>query len=257
MSSKQDRPGLRNPADFERRYNLSERFYEQTQFNESVSCDLKAVQDSLGLHKQNTSEGMNNLQKNIKALDESLNQSEIVKRLTNNGDGLYVGEDGDIYTRASHVTGLEILQAVYPVGAIYLSTNAANLADLFGFGEWQQIKDTFLLACGNTYAAGSTGGEAEHTLTADEMPSHAHKPSNYNAAGSDTSYQRHFTTNLHLSSDSTARTQIATGSSGKYAITATTNSDLTSVEDTTTVGGSQPHNNMPPYLAVYVWQRTA
>ena len=56
-----------------------------------------------------------------------------------------------------------ILETMYPVGAIYLSVNSINPNTLFGFGSWVQIKDTFLLAAGDTYSAGSTGGEAEHT----------------------------------------------------------------------------------------------
>lgn len=47
--------------------------------------------------------------------------------------------------------------SIYPVGSIYLSVNATSPAELFG-GTWEQIKDTFLLASGDTYEAGSTGG---------------------------------------------------------------------------------------------------
>ena len=67
-----------------------------------------------------------------------------------------------------------ILETVYPVGAIYISVNSINPATLFGFGTWNQIEDRFLLAAGPTYTAGSTGGEAEHTLTELEMPAHDH-----------------------------------------------------------------------------------
>ena len=61
----------------------------------------------------------------------------------------------------------------YPVGSIYLSVNSTNPGTIFG-GTWEQIKDRFLLACGSTYSNGSTGGEAKHTLTTNEMPSHSH-----------------------------------------------------------------------------------
>ena len=44
----------------------------------------------------------------------------------------------------------------YPVGSIYLSINSTSPDELFG-GTWEQIKDTFLLACGDTYAAGIYG----------------------------------------------------------------------------------------------------
>ena len=62
---------------------------------------------------------------------------------------------------------------VYPVGAFYFSASSDNPATLFG-GTWTQIKDTFILAAGTKYKAGTTGGEATHTLTAPEMPNHYH-----------------------------------------------------------------------------------
>lgn len=61
----------------------------------------------------------------------------------------------------------------YPVGSIYMSVNSTSPASLFG-GTWQQIKDRFLMCAGSTYKAGGTGGEASHTLTVKEMPSHSH-----------------------------------------------------------------------------------
>jgi hypothetical protein len=63
---------------------------------------------------------------------------------------------------------------IFPVGAIYLSLDSTNPSSYFG-GEWELIKDTFLLGAGDIYTAGDTGGEAEHTLTVDELPSHRHK----------------------------------------------------------------------------------
>ena len=62
---------------------------------------------------------------------------------------------------------------IYPVGSIYMSVNSTNPSTLFG-GEWEQIEDRFLLACGTNHNNGETGGEATHTLTTNEMPSHNH-----------------------------------------------------------------------------------
>ena len=115
----------------------------------------------------------------------------------------------------------------YPIGAIYLSVNNTNPADLFG-GTWEQIKDTFLLAAGDTYSAGSTGGEATHTLTVDEMPSHNHGFKTIEKkAASGTNYSR-------FASDGDAVGSVITET-----------------------GGGQAHNNMPPYLAVFMWQRVS
>ena len=135
-------------------------------------------------------------------------------------------------TDASTITDWSaFFEAVYPVGSIYMSVNNTSPATLFG-GTWQQIKDTFLLSAGDTYIAGNTGGESTHTLTADEMPRHSHTLLYYKSDGTDTfgySYQN----------------------KGKESIANPTSSGIG------WAGNSQAHNNMPPYLVVYVWQRTA
>ena len=73
-----------------------------------------------------------------------------------------------------------MLDNIYPVGSIYMSVNSTNPGTLFG-GTWAQIQDRFLLACGSTYANGATGGEATHTLTENEMPTHKHLSGNVNS----------------------------------------------------------------------------
>ena len=122
------------------------------------------------------------------------------------------------------------LDKQYPVGAIYLSVNNTNPSELFG-GEWEQIKDRFLLACGDTYENGDIDGEATHTLTVNEMPSHYHS--------------RTTSPQLWAERDS-SQGQIISPTSGQ-AKNVTKNTNNT--------GGGQAHNNMPPYLAVYVWVR--
>lgn len=152
-----------------------------------------------------------------------------------------------------------VLQAVYPVGSVYVSTVSANPATLFGFGTWEQIKDTFLLAAGDAYTAGATGGEATHILTENEMPSHTHPQ--LGAAGDpqpNTSPVR-----LVFQSDGHMVVYDSTGKAIWYnsAMSNEVKAYRTTVinEDGVTgeTGGGQPHNNMPPYLAVYVWKRTA
>lgn len=116
---------------------------------------------------------------------------------------------------------------IYPVGSVYISVNSTNPASLFG-GTWTQIKDRFLLACGSTYKAGATGGEATHTLTIAEMPSHNHTWGwKKSAASGNNAWDS-------AGSDKTG-----------------TSSDIIG-----NTGGGKPHNNMPPYLAVYMWKRT-
>lgn len=129
--------------------------------------------------------------------------------------------------------------SVYPVGSIYLSVNSTNPAELFG-GTWAQLKDRFLLAAGDTYAAGSTGGEAQHTLTEAELPKLSGKISRMIRYGTSGSCSGIISAEL---------------TSTKFPSSAEEN--CTSWDVDIAFGGDQPHNNMPPYLAVYMWQRTA
>ena len=71
---------------------------------------------------------------------------------------------------------------LYPVGSVYISFNAADPSTLFG-GVWQRLKDTFLLANGDTYAADTTGGSATKIISVNNLPAHNHS---VNASGNHT-----------------------------------------------------------------------
>lgn len=133
-----------------------------------------------------------------------------------------------------------IADLVYPVGSIYISANSTNPDQLFG-GTWQQISGRFLIGVGPNDAntvdnwgslavgafnmpPGERGGEAWHTLTIAEMPDHNH----------------------------TLYGNLGSGGVGAEARLTTTTPSI----GTSGTGGGQHHNNMPPYLAVYMWQRT-
>ena len=142
--------------------------------------------------------------------------------LTINTDGTY-----DVTNYAEVVVNMPILDA-YPVGSIYMSVNSANPSTLFG-GTWVALEGRFLLGADSTYTVNSTGGEATHTLTVDEMPSHNHTvPRGGNSFG----------TSVH-------------GYTSTGTLFTSTDSRMSST------GGGQAHNNMPPYLVVYMWKRTA
>ena len=141
--------------------------------------------------------------------------------------------------------GKALLNAIYPVGSIYMSVNSTSPATLFG-GTWERIKDRFLLSAGDTYSAGATGGESSHTLTASEMPSHSHVP--------DTDGEYFVTTEETAANN----TRVAYSSNGnRWVDGQTSQSHFHHRTGTSTVGSGAAHNNMPPYLAVYVWKRTA
>ena len=142
------------------------------------------------------------------------------------------------------MTVSQFVEMIYPVGSIYMSANATSPETLFG-GTWEQINGRFLIGTGTpennddgtspgnyNYAAGSKGGEAAHTLTTNEIPSHFHHcPIAFNTAGNNRAPNSGWTDNAPAADQSQSKTS--------------------------SIGGSQPHNNMPPYLAVYMWQRTA
>ena len=69
----------------------------------------------------------------------------------------------------------EAALAAHPVGSLYWTSVNENPATTFGGGTWEQIKDKFILAAGDTYSQGATGGSATVTLTTEQMPSHSHE----------------------------------------------------------------------------------
>ena len=152
--------------------------------------------------------------------------------------------------------GKPLLDLIYPVGSIYMSLKSSNPGVLFG-GTWQQIKGRFLLGTGipddnaNTWwgtdltyngtdkysqYAGETGGSSRHTLTIDETPSHNHPTTmKFNGGGGTAEYS-------------------VMWNHGDWQGPYDSGLGAISIGNT---GGDQAHNNMPPYLAVYMWQRTA
>ena len=142
------------------------------------------------------------------------------------------------------VGGKTIFDLIYPVGSIYMSVNSTSPATLFG-GTWERIQDRFLLAAGSTYAAGGMDGEATHTLKVEELPSHAHPTNDGN---------QYIT--MPATGASPARKHVKGDSSSSiYALCSADNPIYR--KDAPSAGGGGAHNNMPPYLTVYVWKRTA
>lgn len=142
---------------------------------------------------------------------------------------LHISGEGDLLRLNEKTLDEYLLDKFYPIGSIYTSMSSVEPSELFG-GEWERITDRFLWACSKTYPAGQLGGETEHLLTINEMPKHAHN------AGVD----------------------------GSQGITATKGGSTSAIVyfeakngtvSTSAAGNNYPHNNMPPYYAVYMWQR--
>ena len=172
-----------------------------------------------------------------------------------------------------------IINLVYPVGSIYMSVNNVSPATFLG-GTWTQIKDRFLLSAGDSYTAGSTGGAATHTLTTAQMPSHTHTT---DSQGAHTHTRGTMNITGSFYGDMTSRDVgvTATGAftfgggygnfttgNNYYLITGftfdaskswtgATSSNGAHTHTAQATGSGQAHNNMPPYLTVYMWKRTA
>lgn len=130
----------------------------------------------------------------------------------------------------------QTLLAAHPVGSIYQSLDSTPPADLFG-GTWEKLENRFLLAAYDGCTAGNIGGEATHTLTVNEMPRHNHKDMYWGDGSSNQFGVNNSGTGIWRFSYEGAASE-----ANFY---------------TNYVGGSAAHNNMPPYLAVWTWKRTA
>lgn len=207
-----------------------------------------------------------------------------------NYQSAYAGAQHDLYT-----TKQTLIDLIYPIGAIYLSTTLVDPSIIFG-GTWKRVEGKFLLGADNEYAAGSTGGSSTmshthtyahthttpatttggHVLTINEMPSHGHIVRLHNQAGTQaTAYAYNGATKTNSTwAKNTAVSWVGTtfnaaqsgagdqcggadqvGGNGSHThsqVATTTNSQSSS-----TTSEASNIDNMPPYLAVYMWERIA
>lgn len=145
-----------------------------------------------------------------------------------------------------------LLNYCYPVGTLYWSKNNTEPSTLFG-GTWTRVKDKFILAAGDTYAQGASGGAATVTLTVNQIPSHNHTGTAASVDGHTHTVQfsAHYSDALNYIGGSNQKGNglgtKTTSSSGGHSHDLTINS----------TGGGAAHNNMPPYVTYYCWERTA
>jgi hypothetical protein len=122
-----------------------------------------------------------------------------------------------------------VLGALHPIGSIWMSLDETNPATMFG-GVWDRIEGAFLLGASDKFPASSVGGEETVTLKIENLPSHTHAQA-VMAYGN------------------------ATAAGGQWTANSTGDHDIK--YETQSAGGDIAHNNMPPYLSVYIWRRTA
>lgn len=166
------------------------------------------------------------------------------------------GYNGDIYVQLQGANSL--IDLIYPVDSIYISANSTNPGTWMTGTTWIQLEDRFLLGAGSTYTAGDTGGEASHILTASELPSHDHNINGLKNTPSGTTGKARVSVQedgnivlYHL--PSTAKYNIGVGgtaTSGYSPAALGQNGGLTGK-----TGDGTAHNNLPPYLVVYIWKR--
>ena len=130
------------------------------------------------------------------------------------------------------INGTNVLEKVYPVGSVYINASVStNPATLLGFGTWMAFGAGRVMVGLDSSdtdfdSAEETGGAKTHTLTVNEIPAHTHTL--------DTSDQPAGTGSLEVAGGSPVGTKL-----------------------TQSTGGGQAHNNLQPYIVVYMWKRTA
>lgn len=250
------------------------------------------------------------INENFDILDEEVaaNKANRIVSITataNEAEFKYTRQNGQTNTVSLvKKSKMNIIDMVYPVGSIYMSTASTSPATLFG-GTWVALNQgRVLIGANSTYPAGSTGGEATHKITVDELPSHNHNASTGNAGkhnhngntgnGGDHTHTRgtmnikgkisasvehyvgevsgafysvpngatvgaHGYTVFGVGFDA-SRPGAWTGETSKALAHSHTISEVAAHAHTVTVentGGGSNMNNMQPYLAVYMWKRTA
>lgn len=220
--------------------------------NDDISCTLRAVDTNSTPHDLN-----------VKASGKlEWNGKNIVRSVNN--------------VNADTNGNVNIIDKVYPIGSIYMSVVNNSPANFIG-GTWVALNEgRVLIGANSTYTAGKTGGEFTHKITVAELPEHNHSASTA-SAGAHTHTASTNSTGDHAHNYVCYKTTeavynvgggshimnvgstLATTSAGTHSHTVTIASADAHTHTVTVnnTGSGSAMNNMQPYLAVYMWKRTA
>lgn len=151
------------------------------------------------------------------------------------------------------------VQQAYPIGSIFLSTVSTNPATLLGFGTWVAYgTGRMLISADATYTAGSTGGSATTTLSTANLPSHTHTFSGTTGA-TDLSHTHTYGSANNWGSGSANAFDARNNNNSFTTSGASVNMNHTHSFSGTTdgTGSGTAATTISPYIAVYMWNRTA
>lgn len=146
----------------------------------------------------------------------------------------------DSINPANFVQASALVDLIYPVGSIYMSANNVSPQTFLG-GSWAKIEGRFLLAADSAHPAGSTGGKESQTVSLQQIPDHYHSISTGDGSGAGYNYPGYAAIVTQNAGESPSNAYAC--NTGYVA--GRNNAD------------QQPLSTMPPYLAVYMWKRTA
>ena len=163
----------------------------------------------------------------------------------------------------------EIFEYCWPIGSVFITSKPDNPSTLLKGATnsaWKKIEGRFLIGADSTYIIQSIGGEATHTLSQNEIPSHTHTRGSMNITGFFGSIvpDNHSNTaeGAFIGASRPAGYNGATYRSGTQASTTPIygydlNASRNWSGETSSIGGNAPHNNIPPYYAVNIWERVS
>lgn len=186
---------------------------------------------------------------------QAIEDASVVSGHVTGGNLFLVTHGGEEVNAGQVVPNIPPVVAAWPIGSIFMTMVATNPAVLLGGGTWArwgQGRFPVSLVSGTSgseekfSSAGEIGGEAEHTLTVPELPSHSH--------GITDPTHNHDANFLSQQIDATLGGGVFVARPGSNVTVTGARSTGLSIQNT---GSGAPHNNLPPYITCYMWQRTA